>query len=569
MEKTYILGNNAQPFWAEKIADAEYIRVQPLNINNHEEIHDYVVHTFGESELGKIVFDLQEGDAGIFMAIAMHIRLTYEYLREKSFVPILFVSDLDLTTYLNAAVYSPYCQMFMTQKVWYCNTEEIATQVTHTSAFSSFADFSNGFLKLITIKPDAKIGKHSLANQWGASVLHRTLFADKLPEIKSFEEVKTKLFFKYVTLQSMPNYNSKVDTDITCDAAKKKILLIDDEADKGWNYVLGKMFPDADFRVINEKVPNYESLSDASKQLIERNEFDLFLLDLRMNGDIEDDQMVKPEDFSGMDILRKIKALNKGNQVIMLTASNKAWNMKALLDAGADGYYIKESPEYAFPFDYSKNNTKELMQTIERCLFVSRNQRSIWDSITTIKSVMDSNSLANKYFVGFDVMHGLKYQTLISTELDVIWELIRSSQEKRYELAMLSLFKMLEFMCEFFYKLDRSGRICFIDCDYKELMFWDSGRWYKKGEKAPIYSKREIGNSITRKDLESTTTKIHNIMKYIHINDNDISYDQIKNLGKERNAYIHAKNSATRLKEISLQNVNTWINAIETVCSNL
>jgi DNA-binding NarL/FixJ family response regulator len=32
----------------------------------------------------------------------------------------------------------------------------------------------------------------------------------------------------------------------------------------------------------------------------------------------------------------------------MFTASNKAWNMKALLDAGADGYYIKESPENIF-----------------------------------------------------------------------------------------------------------------------------------------------------------------------------------------------------------------------------
>ena len=32
--------------------------------------------------------------------------------------------------------------------------------------------------------------------------------------------------------------------------------------------------------------------------------------------------------MSGYKVLHHIKSLNKGNQVIMLTASNKAWNLK-------------------------------------------------------------------------------------------------------------------------------------------------------------------------------------------------------------------------------------------------
>ena len=50
---------------------------------------------------------------------------------------------------------------------------------------------------------------------------------------------------------------------------------------------------------------------------------------LRLNGAAEDGQLV-PEEFSGYKVLRRIKELNRGNQVIMLTASNKAWNLKAL-----------------------------------------------------------------------------------------------------------------------------------------------------------------------------------------------------------------------------------------------
>lgn len=71
-----------------------------------------------------------------------------------------------------------------------------------------------------------------------------------------------------------------------------------------------------------------------------------------MNG-VQEEKVLSPNEFSGMKILKAIKAANQGIQVIMFTASNKAWNMKALLDAGADGYYIKESPEFAFPNSYS------------------------------------------------------------------------------------------------------------------------------------------------------------------------------------------------------------------------
>lgn len=53
----------------------------------------------------------------------------------------------------------------------------------------------------------------------------------------------------------------------------------------------------------------------------------------------------------------------------MLTATNKAWNLQALLDAGADGYYMKESPEYHFPVAYSEQNAVALIDTINNCLY--------------------------------------------------------------------------------------------------------------------------------------------------------------------------------------------------------
>lgn len=51
-----------------------------------------------------------------------------------------------------------------------------------------------------------------------------------------------------------------------------------------------------------------------------------------------------PSEYSGAKILDEIKSDNFGTQVIMYTASNKSWNMRELIGKGADGFYIKESP---------------------------------------------------------------------------------------------------------------------------------------------------------------------------------------------------------------------------------
>lgn len=60
----------------------------------------------------------------------------------------------------------------------------------------------------------------------------------------------------------------------------------------------------------------------------------------------EENRELAPDDMSGMNILKRIKQVNPGNQVIIFTASSKSWNLKALMDNGADEYYLKESPLY-------------------------------------------------------------------------------------------------------------------------------------------------------------------------------------------------------------------------------
>ena len=72
--------------------------------------------------------------------------------------------------------------------------------------------------------------------------------------------------------------------------------------------------------------------------------------------------------YSGAKLLKSIKEKNKGTQVIIMTASNKAWNMKHLLKLGADGYYVKESPGVAFSSDFSHSNYQNFKTEVEKIL---------------------------------------------------------------------------------------------------------------------------------------------------------------------------------------------------------
>ena len=81
--------------------------------------------------------------------------------------------------------------------------------------------------------------------------------------------------------------------------------------------------------------------------------------------------VIELEEFSGTKILRKIKECNRGIQVIVFSASNKIWYIDKLLnlkDASANGYYVKESPEYILSSNFSNENYNNLLENIKKCL---------------------------------------------------------------------------------------------------------------------------------------------------------------------------------------------------------
>jgi len=115
-----------------------------------------------------------------------------------------------------------------------------------------------------------------------------------------------------------------------------KILLIDDHPlmRKGMRQILEL---ETDFVVVGEASNGSEGVAQALKL-----QPDLIMLDLNMKG------------ISGLDTLRSLRAHDVNARVVVLTVSDDQSDILALMDAGVDGYLLKDS------------DTEELIENIQK-----------------------------------------------------------------------------------------------------------------------------------------------------------------------------------------------------------
>lgn len=439
MAKILVLGNEQTKKWSESISNSHFIQMPVFSLGEDGErkLCEFVINNIGSDSMA-IVVDVDEiSKPELCLAFAMAIRLSILDIKSAALSPILFISRATQDILIGYK-YSP---IILTGSIVF-DLPENASDALEVMEPLSPSEYKTKFLDVIKIIPNATEGRHSLANQWGADVLSRIVVGNETNN-ELIKKARLSLYFRYVRALSLgtndiENIIQGVESPSTptslkkIDAAGKKILLIDDEADKGWGDVLCKMLPNSEFKTIQEQVPDYEHLSNDAKKEIESGKYDLIFLDLRMNGVAEEDTL-RPDDFSGMKILKAVKEQNKGNQVIMFTASNKAWNMKALLDAGADGYYIKESPEYSFPILYSESNAREFCASIEQCL-KNGYLRKVYHKIKRIKQLIQESNC-----------YGDRTDEILGS-IEIAYKLLsKSNQQKEYNAyAYLQLFLIIE-----------------------------------------------------------------------------------------------------------------------------
>lgn len=374
MEPIYIIGNND----IASGLNGQKKRIIPFpsgSLKNDGDIHDFLTSSL-KGNVGILVLDADQ-DRNLCLRLAKHVRLSVESLGTTSLCPIILITELNPRSFLHPHGYHDDIDVLSTEGVYISKLAELVTILPFCRPLKP-ENYTKGFLNRIQVAAPDELGGHDLANQWGASVMYRLACGGEIEsgEYPELEVIKKDLYMKYVTVSTQDLqtllFRGKVADNMTersIDAEGKRILLIDDRAQNGWEDTLKNIFVGYDtFEVISQEITEFEDYSYENQQKILFGEYDLYLLDLRLGGSKEE-YIFRTEDFSGMKVLKKIKAVNKGRQVIMFTASNKAWNFKALLnpDAGANGYYIKESPSLKLPEYFSERNLSSFISDVNRC----------------------------------------------------------------------------------------------------------------------------------------------------------------------------------------------------------
>ena len=152
-----------------------------------------------------------------------------------------------------------------------------------------------------------------------------------------------------------------------------KILLIDDLALRGWKQVLEKAVTQIPIEIV-------ENIEKAREKLKEK--YDLIFLDMRLGG-ADHKNASHVEDFGGFKLLKEIKSdfrnTNFSTSIILITASNKIWNIDKFKEYGADFYYIKEHPNYVYSKEYSMENLYQLQDNFKKCIDINKNRSKIWE----------------------------------------------------------------------------------------------------------------------------------------------------------------------------------------------
>lgn len=489
MAKIYILGSKEHTTWAGGIGNI--IPIQVMTANEFEKIHDFVVHNFATaSKEDAVVIDLDAvSESAVALSIALHIRLSISDICQAVLMPIVFVSSLPLQSFLRLGECS---QIFLTLSgIAFCQPEMVRDAVEALEGLSP-ETYKSDFLDQIQIHPDAETGFHSMANQWGADVFNRIISESDDKVCPEIDKDKNKLYFKYVyantvNLNDVFNYVKPKSQGVnqTIDASGKNILLIDDEADRGWSTVLKKwLFKRKKFDVINQEIGCYEDIDANIKTKIESDFYDLYFLDLRLLGPKEDD-IYSAEDFSGMKVLKAIKEKNRGNQVIMFTASNKAWNMKALLDAGTDGYYIKESPELKLPLKFSIANFEALKHNVKEALN-SGYKKVIYREIRELLSNIQGSNIddVTKNELGYVLQQSSKQVLSAKNSLDFAY-------------AYMTLFQAFEFITKEYIHESEDGKKWIVNDMIELCTYRKKKRWVNPTEYTEYYVR---GNSILKEE---------------------------------------------------------------------
>lgn len=454
--KTVFLGEDEKHKILSRNINSQFISLVTKNDNG---LHAGAIELKGTNNINAIIIPIALGtiyNSFLGLKLALHIRLTKE-LKEKRFLPIVFLVSEDILNILKELKVG-YSSLLFSKGIHLINYSQINTinEIRFYNLFEIEEDFNNSLITSIWLP--LPTGRHNLANEWGAYKLGF--------ECGTQPKKPQNLILKYLSaLNSVKQYNGGNAEDRKFVNLRwddflrtnnvKNILLIDDHA-KLYKSIIEKIFkldenPKDEVKVLEStqefwEGEQFEEVIKEKYESIKKGFWDIIFLDLRIKKqEIEFTNANNISDFSGTKILKKIKKINPAQAVVIFTASNKANIIESLIDFGADGFFIKESPELSSNYSFSFNNYKTLLDTCQKSIEKSKILKFFWDKTENIISkiqIKDENiqvRIKEKLNLAFSILRN----KLNSFERDVL-----NVQFTDFELAFLVYWSCLN---EFIY----------------------------------------------------------------------------------------------------------------------
>lgn len=326
---------------------------------------------------------------------------------------------------------------------------------------------------------------------------------------------------------------------------KNKILIIDDEANKGWKAILGYLLFE------NHQVDSATTINKA-RDLIAKYIYDIIFLDLRFGE--KDHQTNKLKEFGGYELIEKVRenflSENFATPVILFTASNKAWFINGMLDAGCDDYYIKEHPDTAYDQEFTKQNTKRLKETVATLLIENRKRKSIHNKIKAIVE-KSQNEIKNE-----------NIRTRITEKLKIGYGILFKKNSAYEEnkllfnnevLSFITLWSILEELSHFLFKTNSYSE-WELKRSEKNIQYWEDEQLYSYFKTIENEYNNPESIKDERADEVTLSKRISAILRY----DCNWSHHQIRSgfsqkLNKYRNKtnFIHSQSKSIFNKTIS------------------
>lgn len=336
------------------------------------------------------------------LRLAMLIRFTKT---KNKLTPIIIYGEADYQDIITNECFD----ILKMPGVYYVHSDYPSlTSVAQFLCDISESEYNTG-LSSIHLNIPSDIGdNHSVANKWA---IHRWAHALNIYEEMDFnsneDKVTNCLYFKFLNSINSFKKNAEISAkSLAIDTSKckstPKVLLIDDQADDGWYEALCSILYDKngiEIDYIGEELKqrSCEDIVNCVKEKVLTYSPDIVILDLRLCASDFGNKSIK--ELTGNRVLRSIKQINRGIQVLMFSSTSKVWNYQFLCSEegnidGVDGFIVKERPEDSKDPLYTRTIIKHFIASFNQCCKLTF-RKELWEKMQN--DIIKCNSSFSEY----------------------------------------------------------------------------------------------------------------------------------------------------------------------------